>query len=134
MKTHRPHSIFILLAAVCATLFVFTSVADARHESGSARLFIKRSPDLGNLAYVAVRIDGRNAGGILWAQSYDRVIPAGGHTIEVQLGPAQHNYLPSSLELNVQPGRTYSFMAVKRGGALVLAKYRGARLALAAGR
>ena len=123
MKTYPRKFISMGVATACALLLVLTSIGSARqHEGGSARLFIKRSPDLGNLAYVAVRIDGRNAGGILWARHFDQMIPAGAHTIEVQLEPAEHTYLPSSILLNAHAGHTYSFMAMKKGGALVLGR------------
>ena len=123
MKTYSRKFVSVAVVTACALLFALTSTADARERiGGSARLFIKRSPDLGNLAYVAVRIDGRNAGGILWARNFDQMIPAGAHTIEVQLEPAEHTYSPSSILLNAQAGRTYSFMAMKKGGALVLGR------------
>ena len=124
MRIHRRNPVFALLTILLAALLAFTSTAFARSsEGGTAHLFIKRAPDLGNLAYVAVRIDGRNAGGILWGQNYNRSIPAGRHVIEVQLEPAEHNYSPSSLVLDVHAGRTYSFQAMKKGGALVLGRF-----------
>jgi len=124
MKTYPRKFVSVAVVTVCALVFAITSIASARqHEVGTARLFIKRSPDLGNFAYVAVRIDGRTAGGILWARDFDQMIPAGARTIEVQLEPAQHNYLPSSIRLNAHAGRTYSFMAMKKGGALVLGRW-----------
>ena len=122
MKTYPYKFVSAALVTACTVFFALTSIASPRHEGGSARLFIKRSPDLGNLAYVAVRIDGRNAGGILWARHFDQMIPAGTHTIEVQLEPAEHTYSPSSILLHAQAGHTYSFMAMKKGGALVLGR------------
>ena len=122
MKAYRPLAVvFVLLIAV--TGFAFTTGArEHSGRGGSARLFIKRSPDLGNLAYVAVRMDGREIGSVLWAQNFDAIIPSGRHVIEVQLEPAEHSYSPSTMTLDVHPGRTYAFMAMKKGGALVLGR------------
>lgn len=122
MKTYPHKFVSVAVVTACAVLFALTSIASPRHEGGSARLYIKRSPDLGNIAYVAVRIDGRNAGGILWARYFDQMIPAGTHTIEVQLEPAEHTYSPSSIVLHARAGQTYAFMAMKKGGALVLGR------------
>ena len=125
MKTCRPA--FTLLTALALLILVVglasSSDARSRWSSGTARLYIKRSPDLGNLAYVAVRLDGREIGGILWAHDFDWEIPAGRHLIEVQLGPAEYTYSPSAMILDARPGGIYSFMAMKKGGALVLGRY-----------
>jgi hypothetical protein len=124
MKPHRSTCVLLLLIFVFS--FGFVSASDARHNqwvgSGAARLVIKRAPDLGNLAYVDVKIDGSTAAGILYAQSYDGSLPTGHHTIQIRLAPAYYSYSPSALNLNVRPGETYAFMAMKRGGALVLAR------------
>ena len=85
-------------------------------------MIITRAPDLGNLAWVNVKIDGANAAGILWAQHYDAPIPTGRHLIEIKLSPTYYTYSPSTMIVDIQPGQTYSFMAMKRGGALVLAR------------
>ena len=117
---------WLVLVTVCGIFLVFVPASDARHDrwvgSGGGRLIIKRAPDLGNLAWVDVKIDGATAGGILWAQSYDASIPTGRHVIEIRLAPTYYTYAPSALIVDVQPGQTYSFMAMKRGGALVLAR------------
>src|SRR5690349_10194000 len=101
MKTHRPFiRVFIFVLVIAG--FAFTSGAREQSSTGgSARLFIKRSPDLGNLAYVAVRVDGREIGSVLWGQNFDVSIPSGRHVIEVQLEPAQHNYSPSAVTLSI---------------------------------
>lgn len=126
MKPHRSKFISSVLLTVALILLTFAPSSDARHDRwvgwGGGRLIIKRSPDLGNLAWVDVKIDGATAGGILWAQSYDAPLPTGRHVIQIRLAPTYYTYSPSSLIVDVQPGQTYSFMAMKRGGALVLAR------------
>src|SRR5256885_344020 len=126
MKFYSSKSIWFLLPTALAIFMAFASTSDARHSRYAGwqggRLIIKRSPDLGNLAYVDVKIDGATTAGILWAQGLDVPIPAGRHVVEIRLAPGNYSYSPSSLVLDVQPGGTYSFMAMKRGGALVLAR------------
>ena len=126
MKPHRSQVIWSVLLTVFGIFLVFVPTSDARPARyvgwGGGRLIIKRAPDLGNLAWVDVKIDGATAAGILWAQSYDAPIPTGRHVIEIRLAPTYYTYSPSALIVDVQPGQTYSFMAMKRDGALVLAR------------
>jgi hypothetical protein len=125
MKPHFSKSRWSSLFAISAVLIAFASASYAAHDRyagwGGGRLVIKRAPDLGNLAYVEVKIDGALANGLLYAQGYDAPLPTGRHIIQVRLGPTYYTYSPSTLIVNVHPGQTYSFMAMKRGGALVLA-------------
>lgn len=120
MKTYRPVSIVVSL--IVALVLGLVSLSDARPRGGEAGLYIKRSPAIGNDAYVTVWLDGHRIGGILWGQSFDYGIPAGRHVIEVRLDPAVRDYLPSGITLDAQAGRTYRFMAMKKGGALVLGR------------
>jgi len=126
MKPHRSKFISSVLLIVAVILFTFAPTSDARHDrwvgSGGGQLVITRAPDLGNLAWVDVRIDGATAGGILWAQRYNASVPTGRHLVEIRLAPTYYTYSPSALVVDVQPGQTYHFMAMKRGGALVLAR------------
>ena len=126
MKPLRSKILWSVLLAVFGVFLAFVPASDARHNRyvgwGGGRLIIKRAPDLGNLAWVDVKIDGASAAGILWAQSYDAPIPTGRHLIEIKLAPTYYSYSPSALVVDVQPGQTYSFMAMKRDGALVLAR------------
>ncbi|MFL6514711.1 MAG: hypothetical protein ACJ8M1_06790 [Chthoniobacterales bacterium] len=126
MKLHLSKSRWFPFVAVFAIVLAFASTSDARHGRysgwGEGRLVIKRAPDLGNLAYVQVKIDGALANGLLYAQGYDAPLASGRHLIEVRLAPGLYTYSPSALILDVHPGQTYSFQAAKRGGALVLAR------------
>jgi hypothetical protein len=126
MKPHFSKARWFSFLAVSAITIAFAPASHAEHDrySGWAggRLVIKRAPDLGNLAYVEVKIDGAVANGLLYAQGYDGPLTTGRHVIQVRLAPAYYTYSPSTLILNVHPGQTYSFMAMKRGGALVLAR------------
>jgi len=122
MKTYRLIVVWLVVLVSIAGLDSNLYARERNLSGGSARLFIKRAPNLGNLAYVAVRVDGREIGSVLWGQNFETSIPSGRHVIEVQLEPAEHSYSPSAITLNVQPGRTYAFMAMKKGGALVLGR------------
>jgi hypothetical protein len=119
MKISRRQPFLVVLTLVCLFLGGITNTANAQR--GSGRLIIKRSADLGNDAYVDVTIDGTRAGGILWGQKYDRAVAPGPHFIAVKLGPTVYSYTGSGITVNVRPGATYRFVAVKRGGALALA-------------
>jgi hypothetical protein len=123
MKTYKSKAIALAVIAACALLLGATTAYAERGYGGSGDLVIIRAPDLGNNVFVEVRIDGFKAGGILWGQSYEHALTAGRHVITVKLGPAQFTYLPSSITLDVHPGRTYRFQAQKQGGALVLGKW-----------
>src|SRR3954447_7263231 len=126
MNRHFSQSRWFPFVAVLAIVVAFASTSDARHGRysgwGEGRVIIKRAPDLGNLAYVQVRIDGALANGLLYAQGFDAALPSGRHVIEVRLAPGLYTYSPSTLILDVHPGQTYAFQAAKRGGALVLAR------------
>ena len=121
MKRHWRQRFLTLLVTVCSFALTIATPTIAKAQHGSGRLIIKRSPALGNDVFVDVGIDGARVGGILWGQRFSQPIPSGRHTIAVRLGPTAYSYWPSWLTLNVRPGATYKFMAVKRGGALVLA-------------
>jgi len=117
MKTYLR--VAIVVSLVVALLLGFASSSYA----AGASLYIKRSPALGNDVFVTVWLDGHRIGGILWGQSFRHGMSAGRHVIEVRLDPFVRDYLPSSMTLDAQAGHTYRFMAMKKGGALVLGRY-----------
>jgi hypothetical protein len=75
------------------------------------RLIILRTPNFGwNLA-LNLKIDGRTAANIVQGGRYDEFVPAGRHMLTVSAVP---NYQPTSTVLNVQPGQTYVFTAIRQ--------------------
>jgi hypothetical protein len=63
-----------------------------------------------NLA-LNLKIDGRTAANIVQGRRYDDVVPAGRHMLTVSAVP---NYQSTSTVLNVQPGQTYVFTAIRQ--------------------
>jgi tetratricopeptide (TPR) repeat protein len=75
------------------------------------RLIVLRAPNFGwNLA-LNVKIDGRTAANIVQGRRYDDFVPAGRHMLTVSAVP---NYQPTSTVLNVRPGQTYVFTAIRQ--------------------
>ena len=69
------------------------------------RLVVLRAANFGSNVALNLKIDGRTAANIVQGSRYDEVVPAGRHMLSVSAGP---NYRPTSTELNVQHGQTYS--------------------------
>jgi hypothetical protein len=75
------------------------------------RLIVLRAPNFGwNLA-LNLKIDGKTAGNIVQGGRYDDFVPAGRHMLTVSAVP---NYQPTSTVLNVRPGQTYVFTAIRQ--------------------
>jgi hypothetical protein len=75
------------------------------------RLIVLRAPNFGwNLA-LNLKIDGRTAANIVQGRRYDDFVPAGRHMLTVSAVP---NYQPTSTVLNVRPGQTYVFTAIRQ--------------------
>ncbi len=75
------------------------------------RLIVLRAANFGwNLA-LNLKIDGRTAANIVQGRRYDDVVPAGRHMLTVSAVP---NYQSTSTVLNVQPGQTYVFTAIRQ--------------------
>jgi len=75
------------------------------------RLIVLRAANFGWNVALNVKIDGRTAANIVQGGRYDQFVPAGHHILTVSAVP---NYQPKSTVLDVQPGQTYVFTAVRR--------------------
>jgi hypothetical protein len=88
------------------------------------RLFLQRSPVLGDNAAIALMIDGKVAGTLVQGQTYDRYITPGSHILIAT---------PSGLGgecrtvLDVRRGETYSYIAAYTVNKLVLTPTAGSR-------
>jgi hypothetical protein len=88
------------------------------------RLFIQRSPVLGDNAAIALMIDGQVAGTLVQGHTYDRYITPGRHILTAT---------PSGLGgesrtvLDVRRGETYSYTAAYTVNTLVLTSTTGSR-------
>jgi len=83
---------------------------------GTGRLIISRAPNFGWNIAVHLQIDGRDVANITQGGRYDRVVPTGHHILTVSARGAQ----PTSIDLDVQPGRTHTFTAVWSSDLVVL--------------
>ncbi len=83
------------------------------------RLIIARSANLGS-AVVGVAIDGKDTATINYGRTYNEPLAAGQHVITVTPVPNFEHALPSSKQINVQPGKTYKFTARRSDVAVVL--------------
>jgi hypothetical protein len=86
------------------------------------RLVIKRSPSLGNRLIIAMKIDGESVS-IGYGQTFNRYVTPGHHTLSVMATPRPQNVEPWQMSLDVQAGKTYTFLAQSgKNRQLVLAK------------
>lgn len=134
-----PFSVPVLRLAICALLIASAHQSVNALESNSpnrsdaifatsaadgGRLFMRRSPVLGYNVAIAITIDGKPAGTLMWGHTYDRYITPGRHILTA---------LPTGLGgewrtvLDVRPGQTYSYSAVYTVNKLVLTPVTGSR-------
>jgi len=86
----------------------------------SARLIIKRPPDLGNNVIVKVRLDGKPFASIGYGHTFEGSLPPGKHVLAVQATPAPKYVTKRKITVNAQPGQTYVFVAKDDSGTLTL--------------
>ena len=94
-------------------LIVFSgvSVANAAAKPGG-RLIVIRVANFGwNLA-ANLKIDGQTVANIVQGRRYDHRISAGRHVLTISVVPNLQLSQPTSITVNVRPGRTYIFTAV----------------------
>jgi hypothetical protein len=90
--------------------FSACSAADAAKPGG--RLIVIRVANFGwNLA-ANLKIDGQTVANIVQGRRYDHRISAGRHVLTVSVVPNLQLSQPTSITLNVRPGRTYIFTAL----------------------
>jgi hypothetical protein len=87
------------------------SAETAVAQPDGGRLVVFRGPNFGwNLA-LNLKVDGGTAANIVQGRRYDHFVPAGRHMLTVSAVP---NYQPTSTVLNVRPGQTYVFTAIRQ--------------------
>jgi hypothetical protein len=98
----------LILAFVCA---ISTSNAGpASYPPG--RVVVKRGPEFGwNLAF-NLQIDGRPVATLTRDHHYDSWLPAGRHVLTVYSASYEGLAQPTSITVNVEPGRTHAFIAL----------------------
>ena len=133
-KSCRYRKLQLLIAAVgCAALAsIFLIPANLRaagkshpvaaaKDQGTGELVIKRSANLGS-TIVGLSIDGKQVAKINFNGTYEAPIPSGAHTLSTIPIPNREHAEASQVQINVQPGKTYSLTAYRDDVRIVLKK------------
>jgi hypothetical protein len=95
--------------------------ASVEQAGGSARLIIKRIPNLGNRVFVDLYLDGQPIGTIGYGHTYHGLVPTGQHVLAVRATPRARSTTAQAITLNVRSGETYTFTAMgDNSGSLIL--------------
>src|SRR4051812_539718 len=112
-----------LLIAISVSLLVMLPGAGAARSYasvGDAELVVRRIPTLGRYVGVEFTIDGRNAGTLLYGQTYRIALPSGHHTLMVRGFPRHQYYEPWITKFNIRAGEIYTFTAYDAGTQVAL--------------
>jgi hypothetical protein len=100
------------ISRVLLILVFFSAVSLGNAAAPGGRLIVIRVANFGwNLA-ANLKIDGRSVANIVQGRRYDHLIPAGRHVLTVSAVPNIELRQPTSITVNVRPGRTYIFTAL----------------------
>jgi hypothetical protein len=87
----------------------------------SARLIVRRIPNLGNHVIVDLHIDGVAVAGIGYGRTFEDFLRPGRHVLSVWPTPHAQWLTPWQMTLDVRNGRTYAFTAMgDHSGHLIL--------------
>jgi hypothetical protein len=138
ISNYRNHNALILMITGVLLIYSYTdspaissearlsragvaSSAFAQINKGSARLTIRRFPNLGNNVVVVLTIDGVAVTPIGYGHTYDGLLPAGRHVLSVSSTPNLIWRTSGQMTLDVRNGQTYTFTAMDDGsGDLIL--------------
>lgn len=87
---------------------------------GQGRLIVSRAPNFGWNLSVHLQIDGKNVANITPGRHHDGFVPAGHHVLTVFAVPNPQVSRPTSIDIDVRPGRTYAYTAVWDSDLVVL--------------
>jgi len=133
MKTHNYNArsaILLLMVSLVFSSFVArqATATDPRSphavapSQASARLVIRRMPNLGFNVIVRLWIDGQPTATLGYGHTYQGVLTPGRHVLAVLATPRSRSPIPWEMPLNAQSGQTYVFTATGGpSGDLVLA-------------
>src|SRR4029078_11884537 len=96
-------------------IFIFfstVSVANASAKSGG-RLIVIRVANFGWNVAANLKINGQTVATIVQGRRYDHRISAGRHVLTVSAVPNNDLRQPNSITVNVRPGSTYIFIALR---------------------
>jgi len=107
----RALTSYVSRCVLILILFSAVSVTNAAAKS-AGRLIVIRVANFGwNLA-ANLKIDGQTVANIVQGRRYDHRISAGRHVLTVSAVPNIELRQPTSITVNVRPGRTYIFTAL----------------------
>ena len=107
----RTSTSYISRFLLILTFLSAVSGANAATKQGG-RLIVIRVANFGwNLA-ANLKIDGRTVANVVQGRRYDHRISAGRHVLTVSVVPNIQLSQPTSITVNVRPGRTYIFTAL----------------------
>ena len=103
-----PCRFFLILAFIYAV-----SIGTAAAQS-TGRLIVSRDPNFGRNLVLIVRLDGRTVANLMQGSRFDHSVWTGRRVLAVSASSSFSAPRPTSTVLNVRPGRTYVFTAVRR--------------------
>ena len=112
-------SVFFVVAVGNVSAAGKSSPAPPAKAQAAGHLTIVRSATLG-LTVVGIKIDGVQTAAIGYNRRYEGAIPAGPHVLTVFPMVSHGNAKPTDTKLNVEPGKSYSFTAMRQDIQLVL--------------
>jgi hypothetical protein len=115
-----------LIATMLTCLLFISDYATAKSvptdkATDSARLIIKRTPDLGNNVIVSVYLDGKPFASVGYGHTFKGSLPPGKHVLSVRATPSPKFLTKRKITLNAQSAQSYTFIAKDDGtGSLTL--------------
>jgi hypothetical protein len=91
------------------------AIASSQSQQESARLIIRRLPNLGANVIVDLYVDGKPTGSVEYGQTFEGSLPPGHHVLSVEATPRPADNTRTTIPVEVQAGETYSFTAVDNG-------------------
>src|ERR1700736_6480840 len=76
----------------------------------SARLIIKRIPNLGNSVIVSVYLDGKPFASVGYGHTFEGSLPPGKHVLSVRATPNPKYVTKRKITLDAKSGQTYAFI------------------------
>ena len=112
-KHNSISKILLILPFVCAILIsTFAQGGPLFVRPALGRVIVAREPNFGwDLAF-NLQIDGRSVANVVQGRGFDGWLPAGHHVLTVFKVPYVVYRYPTSITVNIQPGRTHLFTAM----------------------
>ena len=125
MKKYMYLSSSSLIATLALAIFIGSEASSTARpasssDADSGRLVIRRVANIGTVAVVNVSVDGKRVGSIARGQIFNEPLSAGPHVITATLTSSNTEVPPTKKSITVEKGKTYTFTASWKAGALSL--------------